>query len=200
MEPQAKARLGQVIGIPSWLVKRFLRHKWLLIGGALTAFVILMFGIQLKNALVIVLLTLAASFSTYYKKYIKFTVGFELVTLATVLTAIAYGPFIGAIVGFVSSLAAEVIPQMIDPSSFFWIISVVVSAFAAAFLHSIGLPLFWIGMGALAVQLIISEPPRLFSGDQYLQSMAAVNIVTTLGWTVLWFRLLAEPLLTVMTG
>lgn len=72
------------------------------------------------------------------------------------------------------------------------------SAFVAAFFHGIGVPLFWLGLLSIAVQFIISEPIRLFSGDEYLRTMSIVNIITTTGWTVLWFRVFAPVVLGMM--
>ncbi|MBI3033948.1 hypothetical protein HYY72_02215 [Candidatus Woesearchaeota archaeon] len=187
-----------VAGIPNKALVYFLKHKWIFILG----FCLILFGyirgVAIKNSVMIIVLILVASFSTYYKKYVKFTLGFELVTFATVLTTVAYGPMVGALVGFVSSIAAEVIPQLIDPSSFFWIISLPVSAFVVAFFSSMGVPLFWLGFISIATQFMISEPIRIFSGDSYLKTMGTVNIVTTAAWTVLWFKLLAPAVLPLM--
>lgn len=187
-----------VTGVPNKLLILFLKRKWLYIGVFFALLFVLALGINIKNVIMVVLLALVASFSTYYKKYIKFTIGFEFVTLATVLTAIAYGPLVGALVGLVSSIAAEVIPQLIDTSSFLWIISVPASAFVVYFFHGLGVPLFWLGIISILVQFIISEPIRIFWGDEYTRTMGWVNIVTTLGWTILWFRLLAPPLLSIL--
>ncbi|MBI2134176.1 hypothetical protein HYU11_05865 [Candidatus Woesearchaeota archaeon] len=180
-----------VVGLPNKSLAFFWRHKRFFILGFFCILVLVLFGGYIKNAVTILLLTLIASFSTYYKKYIRFTLGFELVTFSTVLTTVAYGPLIGAIVGFVSAVAAEVIPQLIDPSSLFWIISLPVSAFVVAFFHGLGVPLFWLGFISLFVQYAISEPMRIFSGDDYLRTMGFVNMITTLGWAILWFRVLA---------
>ncbi|MBI2575564.1 hypothetical protein HYV82_06790, partial [Candidatus Woesearchaeota archaeon] len=134
-----------VFGIPDKFLALFLKKKWHFIAGFFALLLLLSFGILLKNVIIIAILTAIASLSTYYKYYIKFTVGFELVTFATVITTVAYGPLIGAMVGLVASIAAEVIPKLIDPSSFLWIISMPISAFAVAFFHSLGVPIFWLG-------------------------------------------------------
>ncbi len=180
-----------VVGLPNHSLAFFWKHKKFFLIGLFGLLVIFSLGSMLKAAFMILLLTLIASFSTFYKRYVKFTIGFELVTFSTVLTTVAYGPAIGALVGFVSAVAAEVIPQLIDPSSFFWIISLPVSAFAVAFFHGLGVPLFWLAYVSLAVQFIFSEPMRMLSGDEYLKTMGMVNMITSCVWTILWFKLLA---------
>lgn len=187
-----------VVGLPNKSVAFFWKHKKLFILGFFILLLLAVLGINIKSAVMVVLLTVIASVSTIYKKYMKFTIGFELVTFSTVLTAVAYGPLIGAIVGFVSAVAAEVLPQLIDPSSFFWILSLPLSAVLAAFLYSLGVPIFWLGMLSVVVQLAVSEPMRIFSGDQYLVTMGTVNIITTLVWNILFFKILAPAILPIL--
>lgn len=93
----------RVAGIPDKFLALFLRKKWHFIAVFFVLLLLLAFGVVLKNVIIIAVLTAIASISTYYKHYIKFTVGFELVTFATVLTTVAYGPLIGAAVGLVSA-------------------------------------------------------------------------------------------------
>ncbi|MBI4438367.1 hypothetical protein HY640_00375, partial [Candidatus Woesearchaeota archaeon] len=148
-----------VAGIPNTFLRYFLKHKKLFIAAIFAVLLLLFTGLELDEAIITITLTAIASFSTIYKKYLKFTIGFELVTFATVLTTLKYGLPIGAVVGFVSALAAEVIPQLIDPSSFFWILSLPASAFAVSFFHNLGVnSLLWLGLISLAVQFTISEP------------------------------------------
>ncbi|GEM_PF-3986773 len=187
-----------VFGIPNKFLALFLKKKWHFIAGFFALLLLLSFGVVLKNVIIIAILTAIASVSTYYKYYIKFTIGFELVTFATVLTTVSYGPLVGAMVGFAAAIAAEVIPKLIDPSSFFWILSVPASAFIVALFHSMGVPIFWLGLISIAVQFIISEPLRLLSGDEYLKTMSLVNIITTTVWTIMWFRVLAPIVLPMM--
>ncbi len=187
-----------VIGFPNSALAFFWKNKTPFLIGLFAMLIFIALGTSAKGAIMAIILTIIASFSTYYKRYVKFTMGFELVTLATVLTTVAYGPLIGALVGFVSATAAEVIPQMIDPSSFFWILSLIVSAFAVAFFHGMGVPLFWLGFVSLTIQFIMTEPIRFFSGDSYLKTMSIVNIVTTTAWTVLWFKVVAPILIGIM--
>ncbi len=187
-----------VAGMSTRSLAFFWKRRKLFLALFFAFLVLLLLGAALKAAIFIVILTVVASVSMYYKRFFRFTFGFELVTFSTVLVTVAYGPMIGAVVGFVSAVAAEVLPQMIDSSSFFWIISVPVSAFVVSFMFGIGVPLFWLGFVSLAVQFMISEPIRIFSGDQYLKSMGIVNIVTTSAWALLWFRFLAPVVLSMM--
>ena len=155
-------------------------------------------GIKPKGALIIFLLTITASFSTYYRRYIKFTLGFETVTFATVIATVAYGPTVGIAVGLVSAFAAEFIPQMIDPSSFLWIFSYVLVALATWFLHGWGVPVFWLGMVASFIQNAVAEPIRIFSGDDYLRGMGIFSVVGSTMWNILLFSVLAGPVLSIV--
>src|SRR3989338_11447734 len=54
-------------------------------------------GKDLKGALAVSILAIAASYSTIYKRAIRIPSAIELVVLGTVITSISYGPFAGAI-------------------------------------------------------------------------------------------------------
>ncbi|MBI3051718.1 hypothetical protein HYY74_04650 [Candidatus Woesearchaeota archaeon] len=174
------------------------RKKWLFIAVFFLLILLWSLGISMKAAFFITALTLTAALSTYYRVYMKFTLGFETVTLATVLTTVVYGPFVGIAVGLVSSFAAEFIPQLIDPSSFFWILSYIPAALAVAFLHSLGVPLFWLGMAATLIQNAIAEPIRLFSGDTLLRGMGVFSVTGSFISNLILFGVVAQPLLSLM--
>src|SRR3989344_16846 len=99
-------------GFAAWIFNNKL--KVILI--VLAALILLNFTKTAITVFFVVFLILLGSLSTIYKFKIKISFGFELVTLATVLSTVAYGPLIGFFVGFISALAAELIPQMIEAS------------------------------------------------------------------------------------
>ena len=174
------------------------KHKWPLIFGFFLLLFVTSLGVPIHGFIAIVILSVIAAFSTYYRKYVKLTVGFETVTFATVLCTVAYGPMIGALVGLVSCFAAEFIPQLIDPSSFLWILSYPVVALVVYWLHGLGVPLFWLGMAGTAVQNIIAEPIRFLSGDELLRTMGFLSVTGSIISNIILFNLLAGPVLSIM--
>ncbi|MBI4438913.1 hypothetical protein HY640_03200 [Candidatus Woesearchaeota archaeon] len=174
------------------------RRKWLFISCLFVVLLLSSLGLTFKGAVFVVALSLTAGLSTYYRRYTKLTIGFETVTFATVLTAVAYGPLIGSIVGLVSSFAAEFIPQLIDPSSFLWILSYPVVALVCSSLFESGVSLFWVGFVGSFIQNVIAEPIRIFSGDEYLRTMGVLGVTGSTVFNIILFRTLASPLYAAM--
>ena len=71
-------------------------------------------GASVKTITALLVLILLASFSTFYFNYVNVPVNFELVKLATILTAYSHGITAGLIVGIVSTIAGKVLIGRID--------------------------------------------------------------------------------------
>ena len=186
-----------VLSHVKWIT--FVRQKkWYFIFGLIAILIMSSLGVSVKGTFFVFALTIIGAFSTYYRKYVKLTFGFETVTLATVLTTVAYGPVIGSIVGLVSAFGAEFIPELIDPSSFFWILSYIPVAFAVHSMNASGVPLFWLGMIATVIQNVIAEPIRIFSGDELMRGMGVLSVGGSTVSNIILFSVVASPLLSLM--
>ena len=74
----------------------------------------LVFQSHIKMVLIISILILAASFSTFYFNYVSLPVNFELVKLATILTSVSYGFLPGLAVGIASTFFGKVLIGRVD--------------------------------------------------------------------------------------
>ncbi len=188
--PQLRARTDN-------LIRLVMRHKWKIAIGL----VALLFYINATSAATavffVIVLTALGAISTIYKLNMKISFGFELVTMATVLTTLAYGPIIGAFVGLISSILAEILPQMIESSSIFWISSTALSAFLVAFVHVFTSNLMVLGLTSFALQMLISEPVRLM-GPPEIKVQGLLYITTGLAWNIFVFAKIAPFVLSLM--
>ncbi len=105
-----------------------------------------LFGIPVKTTFVVLLLILAASFSTFYFNYFRAPVNFELVKLSTILVAVSHGLMPGLAVGIASTFFGKVLIGRIDeklPLSLFTIsiIAVAASLFSSANITALGITL-----------------------------------------------------------
>ena len=179
-------------------IQFLIKHKWKVLIGIL----IFLFYVNATSAassiFFIIFLIAIASVSTIYKYNVKLSFGFELVTMSTVLATVVYGPIIGAFVGLVSAILAEYLPQMIESSSMFWIISVALSAFLVAIFAGPNPNLLFLGLISFAFQMLIAEPIRLL-GPIELRLQGLLYVVTGLIWNIFVFTRIAPFLLDLMT-
>ena len=127
--------------VKAWLVslyRRILKHKWYII--FLFAFIALfvLFTAQVKAFIIITLLGLAATFSTFYKRVFQAPPAFELMTLTIAAVSIFYGTGKGALFAIVVSLTSEIAAQALDPFSITYIFPRIVIAFVAPWLYGQG--------------------------------------------------------------
>jgi len=88
-------------------------------------------NISFKTILVMLLLILAASFSTFYFNYFTAPVNFELVKLATILAAVSYGLLPGLAVGVISTFAGKALIGRVDEKLPFSMLTISLVAVAA---------------------------------------------------------------------
>jgi len=180
------------------VLKFLLRHRWKVLFLGIFLLIFVNYTRLVKDSLIILVLMIIGSFSTFYKYRMKISLGVELVTMVTVLTSIVYGPIIGAIVGVITSTLSVVLPQMVDASDVLYIASKIVVAIVVYILRNS--PLMYLCIIALVIEWIISEPLRLMSGSIELRMMSFLYMSTGLIWNIFMFIYLAPPLLSIMGG
>ena len=119
-------------------VADFLRSNTKKIAVAIAGLVIfsLLFGIPVKTTFMVLLLILAASFSTYYFNYFRAPVNFELVKLSTILVAASHGLLPGLAVGIASTFFGKVLIGRIDEKLPLSLLTISIIAVAAAIFNS----------------------------------------------------------------
>lgn len=158
--------------------------------------VILLFGRNIKDILLVSVLAFAASYSTIYKRTIRMPSAVELVTLGTVITGAAYGPLIGALFGVITTVASEIISSGVDVNTLFYAVSRGISGGVAQLLIvNFGWSVVMAGMAALAIFHVVSDAIYLISGGvEAVPKIIYFAIVNTL-FNLLVFAFLGGPLL-----
>lgn len=191
-------RPSLIVRASTGILKVLLKHRWKLLFLGILFLLIVNYPQQSRKIITILLLTIIASFSTFYKFRVKISLGVELVTMATVLTSLVYGPVIGAIVGIISSTLSVVLPQMVDASDVFYVVAHAVVAFVVYALR--GWPLMALVIIAMLIEWAMSEPIRLLSGSIELRTMAFLYMSSNLIWNILVFIYIAPPVYNLMIG
>ncbi len=129
-------------------VGKFIRANLKRIIAALSILLLfsLVFNVSFKSVIVLPLLVLIASFSTFYFNYVSLPVNFELVKLSTILASASYGLLPGLAVGVSSTFFGKVLIGRIDeklPLSMIMIslVAIAASIFGGAGITAVGIAL-----------------------------------------------------------
>lgn len=111
---------------------RFLVEKRLIVAIAITAAVLaFFFWAYVKQLVVIAFFIFLGAISMLYNRWIKVSVGVELVMLGTIITSVAFGRLPGLVVGLVGLFLAEIISERFTYSTFISFIGIAAAAMAA---------------------------------------------------------------------
>ncbi|MBI2142620.1 hypothetical protein HYU15_04005 [Candidatus Woesearchaeota archaeon] len=188
--------IDNVLSWAAYRTKNLTRHVFT--GKAalmLTAMIVLLFflRVSLKMIAVVAVLGTAASLSTIYKRYIKLPSAIELVTFGTVMTSIAYGPFIGAVFGSVTTLISEIVSAAVDMNTFMYIISRAVIGIVAFYIQ--GMNIVLLGIIGVVIFGIISTPLYILAGDFEAKWKAVYFLTINALFNLLVFSLLGKAVL-----
>ncbi len=142
----------------------------------------------------IIMLFFLGSVSMVYKhKFRGLPIGFELITLTTVIAGRAYGPFVGAVFGFVTAFSALMVASDYDAGAiFFFVACAVVGVLSAALPFT--MPLLLVLM-LLFVDMCTQWIPLLGAPEQ--RFVALVYMVMHMALSLAAYKLLG-PLFQVM--
>ncbi|MBI2580427.1 hypothetical protein HYV85_01320 [Candidatus Woesearchaeota archaeon] len=191
--------------VKSWLVslyKRVLRRKRLVIFSFAFILLLMLFTAQVKTFIIITVLGLAATFSTFYKRVFQAPPAFELITLTVVAVSIFYGPGVGALYALVVSITSEIAAQALDPFSITYIPPRIATAFVAPWLYGNGagpvssLPLLGLLMSLLYNALQQPVYYYLTDVEKRIKSFYFGSLNIPLNFLI--FKFLGEPLFTIL--
>ncbi|MBI2581135.1 hypothetical protein HYV85_05015 [Candidatus Woesearchaeota archaeon] len=133
--------------------------------GVATVVVILLFGRNIKDILLVAALGIAASYSTIYKRTIRVPSAVEMVTFGTVITGAAYGPLVGALFGVITTIASEIISSGVDVNTLFYAIARgIAGGLARTMVVSLGWSVVVAGMAAMVIFHLVSDFIYVISG------------------------------------
>ncbi|MBI2141395.1 hypothetical protein HYU16_03135 [Candidatus Woesearchaeota archaeon] len=187
--------------VKSWLVslyKRGLRRKRYIFFLFVFIMLFVLFTTQVKAFIVISLLGVIATFSTYYKRVFQAPPVFELMTLTTVAVSIFYGPIIGSMYTLVVSLTSEIMASAIDPFSATYIPPRMATAFAAPWLYANGMDLALLGLLMSALYNLLQQPVYwlLTDPEKRIKSIYFSSLNIPLNFLI--FKFLGMPLFVIL--
>ena len=147
-------------------LRSFIRSNVRKIAVAIAAllFLSLIFHSHIKMVLTIPILILAASFSTFYFNYVSLPVNFELVKLATILTAVSYGVLPGLAVGIASTFFGKVLIGRVDEKLPMSMMVIAIVAVAASLLSGVSITALGISL-VLAYNILMFGISIMMGGD-----------------------------------
>jgi len=151
-------------------------------------------GSFIKDAFVVLAFYIIASISLFYNRWIKISLGFEFITLATVFTGWLYGPVVGALVGFFSLTTAELITLRFTGST---IISLVAISFIGIIAHNfVSMDIRYAGLLLAFIYDLIIIPLYILTGSHPLRSFLFMG--THLLWNAWLFFTIGPALLNLL--
>jgi len=148
-------------------------------------------GSFIRDVFIVLAFYVLASISLFYNRWIKISLGFEFIMLATVFTGILYGPVVGALVGFFSLTTAELITLRFTGST---IISLIAIAFIGAISHSFAnMDIRYAGLLLVFIYDLIIIPLYILTGSHPLRSFLFMG--THLLWNAWLFFTIGPALL-----
>lgn len=188
--------------VKAWLVLLFklaLKHKKYFFSAIAAVVLLMLFTAQIKALIIISLLGIAATFSTFYKRVFQAPPAFELITLTVVAVGIFYGPWAGALYAFVISLTSEIAAQALDPFSMTYIPPRIATAFVAPWLYHNGTSIAMIGLLMSLLYNLLQQPVYWYLTDPEKRIKSVYFGSMNIPLNFLIFKFLGVPLFTVLS-
>ena len=154
------------------IVDRISGNKRNILIVAICVLAFLFVAMRFKPLFFTALLIVLGAFSMIHIRYFRYAhyLGFELCMMATVLTSLAYGRYIGAIVGAVSIFSALIISGYFKYSSFVSVLTLPFIGIITPFFSNLPLP--YTGLLMTVIYDIIIVPLYILLGSRVSSSIA----------------------------
>ena len=188
--------------VKAWLVSLYrafqVNNKYLLPSFVAIALLVL-FTEQAKAFIIIAILGVAASFSTFYKRVFQAPPAFELITLSVVTVSVFYGPVTGALFAVVVSITSEIAAQALDPFSITYIPPRIATAFAAPILLHNGTGIAMLGFLMSLLYNALQQPVYwlLTDPEKRIKSIYFGSLNIPLNFII--FKVIGPPLFTILS-
>ncbi len=129
-------------------------------------------------------------FSMFYNRFIRTSLGFELITLGVVITGLLYGPAIAVFVGFFSLLLAELITGSLQHKTIVSFVGIITIGILTQLFKNT--PITTAGIAITLIYDLIIVPGYLLLGSNPLRT--GLFLVTHLAFNFWVFTTIAPPL------
>src|SRR3989338_2892894 len=188
-----KAWLGSLYGVLA-------KHKRYVTLELIWIALLVLFTAEIKAFAILIVLGLAATFSTFYKRVFQAPPVFELTTLTTVAVSVFYGPVIGAVYTLIVTITMEIAAQALDPFSITYIFPRMAMAFAAPLLYAngAGFSLPVLGLLASGIYNMLQQPVYwlLTDPEKRIKALYFSSLNIPLNWLI--FKFLGGPLFEIL--
>ena len=141
---------------------------------AAAAILLIIFAGFLRPAIVVILLVAAASLSMFYNRFVpQVSLGFELVTLATVITGFAYGGLLAALVGFAALFLAEIVGGRMTGTTIISFFGIIIAGLLVPVMKPWGITAA--GIAATIIYDAIIFPLYIMTGSRLWKSLLFVG-------------------------
>lgn len=176
-----------------FLVASLLRNKRIVFGVVVLLVLAFVFSSYVMSALIVLVLGVAASFSTSYKRVIRIPPAVELVTFTTVIVSLKYGPVVGAVYAAVVTLAAETMTNALDVFIISFVPSRVAVALISGFVFSqFGGNIALAGLACSMIYNLLAQPFYLFMADVEMRVKAVFFVLMNVGSNFVIFAVLGR--------
>lgn len=188
--------------VKAWLVSLFKslkKHRRYVAYIVIAAILLIFFAPQIKALIILTVLGLAATFSTFYKRVFQAPPAFELITLTVVAVSIFFGTVVGCLYAFIISITSEVASQALDPFSITYIPPRMVTAVVAPMLYHGGMSIPMLGLLMSALYNVLQQPVYwlLTDPEKRIKSLYFSSLNIPINWLV--FSFLGGPLFGILS-
>ena len=191
------AKYLEEMTLPFWKgadrVLRFFFKRWYLL--IMLVAVILLASSIVRSMLLLIVLFVLASVSLIYNRWLKVSLGFEFIMMATILTGVRFGPVAGALMGFFSLFTAELLAGRFTGSTVISLIAIVAVGFLTQFFK--GAPIFVTGMALVIIYDAIIAPLYILTGSS--PGRTGLFVLTHIIWNI-WVFLVWVPIIISLFG
>ena len=155
----------------------------------------------IRALLSVAVLFAIGTFSTYYKRKLEdmSAMGFELVTSASVIAGVAFGPLFGAVFGFAAALVSVMLSRDVGVTTVLFLLATLGAGAAAQPLSSF-LGIVTTGMVLLAFSMLLVQSYTFFLQRENLyKATAVIGILVNFTVNYLFLSYAAGPLLALVS-
>lgn len=147
------------------------KKRYTIVAAAAGLILLYFFSSFVKMILVMAVFMLLGVLSLIYNRWIKTSLGVELIMLGTVISAVEYGFFSGIVVGFVALFFAEILTDRLTYSTFVSFLGIAAVSLAAPLLD-VGIT--WTGIAMTLLYDAIITPGYLIMGSSPWRTLTFV--------------------------
>lgn len=183
------------IDATKWKNRLQQHYPTILTASAILLTISLIFGQSIKTILIVSLLIITATFSTFYYNFFKNNpINFELIKFATILISVKYGATLGITAGIISTISSKVLSEKLDHTAIPSLAGITLVALAASTFPETDITK--LGIILVIAYHLLTAPIQLAFGGTLLYGAAYVG--SNLIFNLFLFGRIAPTLIRVM--